>query len=321
MGHFAELLGGVTTLVDRAPSPRAFLGAHTLVVVRPDLDETAREILRRVRRRGLRLIADYDDLLFAGDPSEHPLVMNGTITASACAARIARQRASLAHFDGFTVATEPLADELGALVGGAPVTCVPNGLSPSWIRQGRMLHRPWRPGDARVIRYLSGSPSHDADFAAIASPLASFLREHPDVRLEVVGPVGIAAGTLPADRLRCRPRVPHVDLPRLLATSWATLAPLMPTRFNACRSAIKLLESAAFEAPCIASPTADMLRHRESGVLLAREEADWHHALSTIVDDDRRLTLGRQGRAFIDRHGRASEGAGLITKLIESVHD
>src|SRR5690606_6476651 len=116
-------------------------------------------------------------------------------------------------FDGFTVATEPLRDELTKLT--SEVTWVPNGLSRWWVEQGRLLYRSWRPGDPRVIRYLSGSPSHDADFAEIASPLSVFLRGHPDVRLEIVGPLTTSHDLFPPQQVAHLPRVPYVDLPRL----------------------------------------------------------------------------------------------------------
>ena len=105
MGHFAELLGGATTIVDRAPPPGSLRGARTLVVVRPELDHRARATLAWARSRGVRLVADYDDLLFDGDPADHPLVLNRSITMAAAADRIAGHRAALPLFDAFTVAT------------------------------------------------------------------------------------------------------------------------------------------------------------------------------------------------------------------------
>lgn len=318
MGHFAERLRGAVTMVDRRPPLAAVRDAKAVIAVRPFVDDAAHVVLAAVHQQGAMRIADFDDLVFAGDPAEYPLVLNGSMSEAACAARMARYREGLASFDAFTASTEQLRDELAAVVPHARIEWVPNGLSTAWVRQGRALHRPWRPGDPRVIRYLSGSPSHDRDFASVVPVLAELLRARPDVSLEIVGPVAVALDGLDVDRVRCVPRVPYVDLPRLLASSWVTLAPLAPTRFNACKSAIKFLESAAFEAPCVATPTADMERHRDGGALLARNEGEWYRAITSLLDDQQRVAAGRRARAWVDRHGRADDGAAVLSRLIEA---
>lgn len=315
MGHFTELLGGATTLVDRRPPTDAFRGARAVVAVRPYVDEAARTLLIRAGRAGALRIADFDDLLFAGDAADSPLVVSGALGTDRSAARMAHYRAGLDAFDAFTVSTEPLREELLATLPGARVVHVPNGLSPSWVRQGRALHRPWQPGDPRVIRYLSGSP-HDADFAILEPVLIELLRARPELSLELVGAI-TRPRRLPPERVRVLPRVPYVELPRLLASSWVTLAPLAPSRFNGCKSAIKFLESAAFEAPCIATPIADMRRHEEGGVMLAQDEGQWYRAFLRLLDDDYRMTIGRRGRAWVDRHGHADVGARAIRALVE----
>lgn len=298
MGHLAEHLRGAVTIVDRSPPLRDLRDADVLLVVRPFVDTACEAILDACRRRGVLLVADFDDLLFAGDPAEYPLVLGGSLTAEESAARIRRYREGLAAFDAFTVATADLESDLARAKPGARIARVPNGVSASWVEQGRALYRAWQPGDPRVIRYLSGSPSHGADFAHIAPIVERFLRAHSRVTLEIVGALD--------DRTPIQhARVPYMELPRLLASSWVTLAPLAPTRFNACKSAIKFLESAAFGAPCVASSIGDMLRHREGGVLLADSEAQWYDALTRLLDDDYRMALAERGRAYVDAHGLA----------------
>jgi glycosyltransferase involved in cell wall biosynthesis len=280
----------------------ALWGAHTLVVIRPYLDSRARKLLEACRRRGVRLVADFDDLLFAGDPRDHPLVQSGALGETACAAAMAHYRDGLALFDAFTVATAPLRDELSPLVRG-PVHWLPNGLSRSWLAQGRALYRSWQPGDRKVIRYLAGSPSHDADFAVIVALLAELLRARRDLSLEIVGPLRLPSAALPEQQVLRRPAVPHAELARLLASSWVTLAPLVSTRFTRCKSSIKFLESAAFGAPCIATPIADMERHADGGVLLASDEGQWYAALTALLDDELRMEIAGKVRRYADRHG------------------
>ncbi len=320
IGHFAEQLRGVTTIIDAAPSPEHFRAAETLIVVRPYLDDRAKKLLDACRRRSVRLIADFDDLLFEGPPEQAPAVLNGLLSAHEWAERTARYRDGLAQFSAFTAATTPLVERLQSQNPQAKVFHVPNALSPAWLAQGRALYPSFRPGAAKRIRYLPGSPSHDADFATIRAPLLRFLSEFPEVHLEIVGPLTLPAGDWPRERVRQLPKVPYAELPRLLSSSWVTLAPLAPGAFTASKSAIKFLESAAFGTPCIASPNADLERHRDGGVVLAQSEDDWYHALVRLLDPEHRTRLGSQGRAYVDERATARAGVRALLKALEALN-
>ncbi len=318
LGHFAERLRGATTVVDPKPSLEVLAKARTLVVVRPYLDDACRRLLEGCRDRGVRLVADFDDLLFAGEPTDYPLVLSGALSETECAERIERYRVGLSVFDAFTAATEALRDRLVEALPDADVAWTPNGLSGLWLRQGHALYPRWSPGEPRVVRFLAGSPSHDADLAQVVSVLGEFLRGRLDVRLEIVGPVRLEPGHLPADRVSFRALVPYLELPRLLASSWVTIAPLRPSPFTRCKSAIKFLESAAFGAPCIASssdaaPWPDATRHREGGILLAGDESEWWEALNRMMDDDERRAVGRRAETWVAQHGLAHRGARALS--------
>jgi len=315
LGHVAEALRGATTLVDRAPPQSQLRGMHALVVVRPWVDEACRSVLSACRSQGVRLVADFDDLLFAGDPARYPLVLNGRLSERACAERIQRYSEGLECFDAFTVSTEPLRAQLLAVRPQADVAVVPNGLSPHWVAQGRRLYDLWQPGDPKVIRFFCGSPSHDADFANVVHALGHFLRAHPDVSLEVVGQE-LSSPHLPSARVRHLPVVPYLELPRLLSSTWVTIAPLASTAFNDCKSAIKFLEAAAFGVPCIASPTRDMARC--PGALLARDDAAWLAALDRLLDDSERMRVGEDARRWVDSFGHAGESARQLVDWMAS---
>jgi glycosyltransferase involved in cell wall biosynthesis len=264
--------------------------------------------LSRLRGRGVKLVADYDDLLFAGDVRGLPESAGGALGPAEKRVRLAAYRAALKTFDSFTVSTRALAAQLKELAPGADVTLVPNGISETWLAQGRALYRPFRPGDPKVIRYFAGSPSHDRDFAGIIDPLAGFLNEHPEVRLEVVGPVNFDASRFPNGSVAALRSVGYDMLPGMLASTWVNLAPLETNAFNDCKSALKVLESGAFACPTLASPCDDVLRHSELGapVLLCRNADDWHHSLISMLDIDRRMAHGQAMAAHVDVHGMAS---------------
>ncbi len=318
MGHLAELLQGLTTMVDAAPSAGAFRGASLLVVVRPCLDGRARRRLGALRARGVRLVADFDDLLFDGNAAEFPRVHRGELELAAAERLIAQYRDGLQEFDAFTVSTTALADRLRELLADPLVLHVPNGVSPFWVEQGRKLYRPWQPGDPKAIRYFAGSPSHDEDFKVVTGALAEFLRSRPDVALEIVGPVALDGAEIPGERVAYLDAVPFWELPRLLGSSWVTIAPLADTAFAACKSANKFLESAAFGAPCVATPNGDMLRHAAGGVMLAGSEREWVQTLESLCDDARRMELGRQGMDYVDAHGTSLETAQAFTEGLEA---
>lgn len=286
--------------------PRAALaGKDVVLCARPAVDAKRAQVLGALRGQGLRLVADFDDLLFDCDPDDYPPIARGTRQRAVHELRLREYRQSLDHFDAFTVSTDSLAEHLRALRPGAPVHVVPNGVSPGWLRQGLMLYRTWRPGDPKVIRYLPGSPTHDRDFAVIANPLRGFLREHGNVRLEVVGPLSFDGSGFPQDRVARRARVPFERFAELLGSSWVTLAPLARSEFNRCKSAIKFLEAAAFACPTVATPIPDILRHRDGGVLRADTEEDWYRALTDLLPDDRRLALGLQAQKYVFSQGMA----------------
>jgi len=317
MGHLAELLQGLTTVVDAAPSARAFQRTSLLVVVRPCLDGRAKGRLRALRGRGVRAVADFDDLLFDGNAAEFPRVQNGELELAAAERLIAQYRDGLQEFDAFTVSTTTLADRLRELIPDPLVLHVPNGVSPFWVDQGRKLYRSWQPGDPKVIRYFAGSPSHDEDFKVVTGALGRFLRARPDVALEIVGPVALDGSDLPEERVGHLDAVPFWELPRFLASSWVTIAPLADTAFAACKSANKFLESAAFGAPCVATPNEDMLRHVGGGLMTAGGEAEWGQALEALCDDARRMELSTRGMDYVDAHGTSLETARAFAEGME----
>jgi hypothetical protein len=307
IGHFVEFLAGVDVVIAGRLPPRVMTQCRTLFCLRPLVTSGLKQVLSRVQARGVTLVADYDDLLFAGDVSGLPESAGGALGAATKRARLGGYASGLSVFDKFTVSTRALAAQLKRLAPDARVTVVPNGLSEAWLTQGRALYRPYHPGDPKVIRYFAGSPSHDRDFAGIADPLARFLEAHREVRLEVVGPVSFDPRRFPVGRVAALPPVSYDSLPGMLASTWVNLAPLEPTAFNACKSALKVLESGAFGCPTLASPSDDVLRHTELGAptLLCRSADDWYGGLVAMLDPDRRTEYGRGMADHVAAHGMA----------------
>jgi glycosyltransferase involved in cell wall biosynthesis len=145
------------------------------------------------------------------------------------------------------------------------------------------------------------------------------LRDHAAVRLEVVGPLRLDSSLFPAGQLLRTPFVPYEELPRLLASSWINLAPLAPTRFNECKSAIKFLEASAFACPTLASPNDDLLRHQEQGapVVPCRAERDWYEQLGSLLDAERRMNAGRAAAEYVAARGMAASQVSAWLRALE----
>ncbi|MBQ0929148.1 glycosyltransferase [Ideonella sp. 4Y16] len=299
MAHLAQAL--------QARGHRVHLG-HGLAPLpwRPDLVLLHRPadgfwLRRRLaawRRAGVPVLADFDDLVF--EPAlapESPAVLNRRLPEAEMARRYQAHRAVLAQVDGFTVATQALAEELHTVLArdglARPVACVPNAVPPAW--RG-LPATPW-PADPAgpAIGYFSGTHSHDRDLAEAAPGLAQALRGQPGWRLQLVGRGDFAVDVDPA-RLRRLPRLPfdngYTDALRQVALA---LLPLQPTRFNRCKSALKLIEAGWWNVPVLASPLPDARRFAGPGLVTVERPQDWADALQALMADPARLAAASSG--------------------------
>jgi glycosyltransferase involved in cell wall biosynthesis len=311
IGNFVELVRGASAIADRRFPSHLVSQTKTVCSLRPLVDQSLASSLALLRRAGIQLIADYDDLIFAGDVAGMPPSVGGSFGPKVKATRLENYASALHVFDRIVVSTSALRRHVEQR-SNKPVFVVPNGLSENWLQHGHALYPAFRSGDPLVIRYLCGSPSHDADFASIVAPLAQFLRNHAHVQLEVVGPVRGDFDAFPEQQLRRLPTVSYEELPRLLASSWVTLAPLVQNDFNECKSAIKFLEAAAFGCPTLAAPNDDLKRHCELGAPLAlcRSEHDWYEQLTSLLNPERRHEQGAAAARHVAAHGMARQQLG-----------
>jgi hypothetical protein len=260
---------------------------------------------------------DFDDLLATGPAEENPFVTNGRMSVRQVSRIQRAYRDSLDLADAFTVSTDRLADLMWPILGERPMV-IPNGLPRSWLSLPAALAPSWQPGDPRVLRYFSGSASHELDLETVLPVIAGFLEQNPEVRFEVVGHVEIPGGALPERRWGKRPPVAFNRLPPLLASSWATIAPLTQTSFNACKSAIKFLESAAWGAPCVATPIDDIQRCKNAGVCMASSEEEWWTHLTNLMVDDYRMEVAKRAENWVREYAHAKESAVTLLQWLNS---
>jgi glycosyltransferase involved in cell wall biosynthesis len=287
--------------------------ADVLVFCRVPESPVLCEIIARFRSTGRPVIYDIDDLVFdpdrieylratkRGDPERTDLVralLTGTL-------------AMMRHFDLVTVSTFALKLEVERL--GKAAHVIPNTLAPSEARPGdaRMPAIPKRGRRLRTI-YLSGTATHEDDFAVCQPALMRIMREYEDFELLVVGPLDAAKEfECFGERLIRHPFVPHETMFGLLQTADINLAPLEPGNpFTNCKSELKVFEPAFHGIPTIASPVSgygSVIVHGVNG-LLAVSSDDWYECLSMLrANPERRVAIGREAKRSIAPRFRVSE--------------
>lgn len=270
---------------------------QVVVFHRPMASLHLSRVVRRCRQNGALVLADFDDLIF--DPSlasYSPGVMNGLVSERRTRKMFRAHARAMEMFDGVMLSTSALADEFRRCFPYLPQAVIHNAVHDSWRDKavGRVVH-----DGLRKLTYFPGTRSHDRDFALIRQPLEQFLRGHPDVILELVGPLAFRLD-VPQQQVVHRERVPFGEYSGVVSHSWINLAPLEPTRFNHSKSALKALEAGYFSVPTICSANPDYERLKSAGALIASTPQSWTEHLEKLMDVDeyRRVTEGLSARTL-----------------------
>jgi glycosyltransferase involved in cell wall biosynthesis len=216
---------------------------------------------------------------------------------------VRRYRTTLEACDAYIGSTAMLCDRVGELT-GMPTYRWANGVGREVARlSDRQLGRPRKPGPVR-IGYLSGTNTHNEDWAFVEPAIAAVLTQRPDVELWIGGLLEYTPALDPfRGRIRRLPLMPWDQLPSVLRDLDVNLAPLEPGKFfNEAKSAIKWLEAALTATPTVASPSQPFREAIRDGVtgLLAAGIDDWVTALLRLVDDaGLRDRIGQQARGEV----------------------
>jgi glycosyltransferase involved in cell wall biosynthesis len=278
--------------------PRLAALADAVVLYRVPATTHVLATIDAAHTSGAPVLFDADDLIFAPDvadqiPALHILPEHD---AALWLEGVHRYRTTLEHCDGFIGSTRALADAAHERT-GLPAWCFPNGIGKVLARRADAARRAPRPEGPPRIGYLSGTDTHDLDWAHVAPAIAAVLERHPTARLQLVGhlpdDLGLAAF---ADRVDRLPFTHWLELPRLLRSLDVNLAPLAPgSVFNEAKSAIKWLEAALVGTPTVASPTephVTAIDHGRTG-LLADDPQEWAAAIDALLADQlRRARMG-----------------------------
>lgn len=297
--------------------------AHDIVVLhRMPWGGPGQAFAAAARKLGARVVYSADDLIFDLEHARHTGILfpDDPLRYRHSKREAEANLATLQNTDHALFSTEFLTT-LALPQMGAEGAVVRNFLGAELLalsqaaRLRREAFASVRHDDRVTLGYLSGSPTHDADLADIAEPLAATLERFSQARLLVVGTVALP-GPLrrfeESGRVRRHPYVPWRELPGLIAQVDINLAPLDLTRpFNHAKSEIKFLEAAAVGVPTIAARSAALLE--TEGALLCGTDSEWAEALASWLSaPEKRAAAAEAARVALEKHQAGIDVAGVF---------
>jgi glycosyltransferase involved in cell wall biosynthesis len=249
-----------------------------ILLHRPIYSLSLEFFVRRMKQKGIKVIADVDDLIIHPDFSEYsPAVVNNILSNKKISQRFLKNFKALKLCDHIICSTEQLKAHLNQYFMDTPVTVLYNCIYHSWGKANRSA------SPIKKVTYFSGTNSHDRDFALIKEPLEAFFNETPSAQLDIIGPLKVSLN-IKKDQLTFIDKVPFLEYESLVRRSDVNLAPLETSIFNHCKSGLKAIEAGAFGTPTIFSPNGDAERFSNSSVLIATTSADWYAHLTSLFD-------------------------------------
>jgi glycosyltransferase involved in cell wall biosynthesis len=237
-------------------------------------------VLERLKKAGKRIVYDIDDDLFS-IPKDNP---------AANVIRKDQQFAALETMrlaDTVIVSTVVLKERLSQMAELAQkIVVVPNALD---LRGWTPTPLCGSPDGKRRIFWQGGS-THAEDWTVCIEAVEDVMMENDDVVLMILGflpPVVLSM----VQRNHWQSRVEYMGFSepetyyQLVKGVRAEvgLAPLTCSRFNDCKSNLKLLENSFIGMPTVASKVAPYLEIDGSNGILVETKDDWYNALSMLL--------------------------------------
>lgn len=255
-----------------------------VVIHRPTFIPALVRFVDAAARAGVRLVADYDDLIFDPACAAESSMFVRSWNFTEVQATFERNTDALRLFNEFTVSTAPLRENVLALSPGALVHILPNSVSPSlW---SLIAGRDYQQRESRpFLGYFPGTATHDEDFRIAAADVATFCRER-QVPLRIIGPIRTDQDLFRNVEVEHQELQPYDVMFDSLSSCRVVLAPLTFNRFNRAKSHIKLVEAGLSCTSCVASAIPDMTRHHDliGHGTLVEGDADWSGAISRSWD-------------------------------------
>jgi len=175
-----------------------------------------------------------------------------------------------------------------------------------------------------VIGYISGTGSHNRDFAVIAKPLIWALETYPNVYLHITGHLSLGPEFSPfLTRIRRTPYVVWREVLHVIARLDVNLAPLEEDNpFCQAKSEVKFMEAGMVGVPTIAS----RIEAHEYAIadgkdgLLASSPEEWRNALQMLLDSpEKRREIGEAARRTVYARYTPEQRATELVQTLQGI--
>jgi len=263
-----------------------------VVFVRVAATPTIQSYISRLKKAGVKIISDFDDLVF------RPSLMKKIDGVRYLNDQERRQyaegmllyRQQIQQSDQVWVTTKHLATEVGRY--NHNVLQIKNYPLEEARRTAASMGNRAKAGNF-IVGYYSGTLTHQADFRTCSKGVLRFLNKYKEARLRIVGKFDISEFPELAEssQIDLQGMLSYPNMIRNMSECSAILAPLeIGNEFCESKSELKFLDAALVNIPTIASATGafkEAIVHGENG-LLASTEGDWFDLLEELYRDPTR---------------------------------
>lgn len=200
-----------------------------------------------------------------------------------------------------TTTTSFLAEKLRAL--GKQVFIVPNKLSAHDVVLAEAAWEHRGAGHEGIVRvgYLSGTPSHNKDFATLTDALVRLFQNFPQMRLVLTGPIDTDSALIPYEsQIERVSLIPREKFFGHIATLDINLAPLeLDNPFCESKSELKFFEAGIVGVPTVAVANRTFREAIEDGVdgYVASGTEEWREKIGHLISDKQaRINMGERAR-------------------------
>ena len=243
----------------------------------------------RAKAAGIRVYYDIDDLVFDYEKIAGLHFLKGK-EYSDFRTTAERIHGCMEFCDGYITSTETLAGVIREVFSGKPVVINRNCMSMEMEILSHEASEQTDKNEEKIyIGYLSGSRTHDQDFAQVESALLEVMEHHPEVYLKLVGILDESGMERVQNRIEKLPFMDWRQLPAVIAGLDINLMPLEDSLFHCCKSENKWTEAALVKVPSIMSRNREMEYVIENGKngWMCRTKEEWISALESLITDEK----------------------------------
>lgn len=307
--HFREQLilkGYASKFIQMDQAEQEKIEEYTAIVMyRCSKLMEAEMLANRAKSAGIPVYYDVDDLVFDYEKISGLHFLKGSEYSDFCTTTD-RIRGCMGFCDGYFTSTETLAGEIRAEFPGKPVVINRNCMSMEMeILSHEAVEQTDKAKDRIYIGYLSGSKTHDQDFAQVEAALLEVMERHPEVYLKLVGVLDESGMEPVQNRIEKLPFMDWRQLPAVIAGLDINLMPLENSLFHWCKSENKWTEAALVKVPSVMSRNCEMeyvVENGKDGWMCTTKE-EWVSALEALITDEKaRKAMGEAAHQKVMEH-------------------